>query len=227
MQGDKYIKDEADKWFNRNKGLNHNIFTEYLISLFQRKKMKKFDVAEFGVGRANNINLLSHYVNKIDGYDGAQQSMEMISLLKVRNSNIDGKRVNLGSSFEPIRKYDLIIYGFFTYMITNKEFSILIENSKKMLKEGGYIFIYDFLSDTNNTSKDVHNKDMLIYKRNINYYLSIMENFNMIDFRLFDNRHLNDYLNSDNINNIDTSLNSDTYNWTFSGLFKLKGEDNG
>ena len=49
----------------------------------------------------------------------------------------------------------------------------------------------------------------------------------MIDFRLFDNRYLNDYLNSDNINNIDTNLNSDTYNWTFSGLFKLKGEDNG
>ena len=223
VQGNKYIKKDADEWFNRNKGTKHNIFTEYFMSLFSKKILQKFNVAEFGVGRANNINLLSHYVNKIDGYDGSEQSIEMIDLLKKRNIHINGKRVNLGSSFDGLGKYDVIIYGFFTYMISDKEFLILLENSKKMLKQGGYIFIYDFLEESNTSSKDIHNKEMLIYKRNLNFYLNTMKNFNIIDFRLYDNRHLNDYLMNDNVINIDIDLDNNSYNWTFSGLFKLKG----
>lgn len=126
--------------------MSHNCFTEYLISLFHKKDIKKFDIAEFGVGMANNINYLSNFVNIIDGYDGSKKSINEVFLLNQRNKNINGKLVNLGSFFDGLRMYNIIIYGFFTYMITDKEFTILVENTKKLLKQDGYIFIYDFIS---------------------------------------------------------------------------------
>jgi hypothetical protein len=195
VQGKIYIENDADKWFERNTSIKHNCFTEYLIELFPKKHLKNMNLAEFGVGRANNVSLLSHFTNLIDGYDGSKKSIEMIDLLKKRASNIDGKRVNLSDSFDGLNEYDLIIYGFFTYMINDQEFDQLVENSKSHLK---------------------------VFKRNLDFYISEFKDFQLVDFRLFDNRKLNDYLDNDNIFNIDTDLDNDEYNWTFSALFKLK-----
>jgi hypothetical protein len=142
LQGNEYIKYEADKWFDRNTGCMHNSFTEYLLALFSKRDIRRFDIAEFGIGRANNINILSHFANKVDGYDGSKQSINMLTLLHKRNPKINGKRVNLADTFQPTNNYNIIIYGFFTYMITEKEFSRLVDNSKHMLKNEGYIYIF-------------------------------------------------------------------------------------
>ncbi len=226
MQGEVYIKEDADKWFDRNDvkkgGGSHNCFTEYLLNIFPKANLKTYDVAEFGVGSGNNINLLSHYINNIDGYDGSKKSINRIKDLSKIKNNIDGKVVNLGAHFDGIRKYDLIIFGFFTYMLTDIEFKILLKNSKKLLNEDGYIFIYDFLARENNFSKDIHNETLNIYKRNLKFYLEQFKDFDIIDYRLYDNRKLKDYMDSDNFFTIDTMIDKDDYNWTFSSLFKFR-----
>jgi hypothetical protein len=107
-------------------------------------------------------------------------------------------------------------------MINDQEFDQLVENSKSLLKDKGYIFIYDFLATENKDSIDSHNSDLKVFKRNLDFYISEFKDFQLVDFRLFDNRKLNDYLDNDNIFNIDTDLDNDEYNWTFSALFKLK-----
>jgi SAM-dependent methyltransferase len=219
-QGSEYIKKDADDWFDRNSGFNHNIFTEYFLSLFSKKELANLNVAEFGVGRGGNVNLLSHYVSSIDGYDGSCKSIDNLKQLSKSNKNINGFCVNLSSNFKNDKKYDVIIYGFFTYMINNDEFNNLIENSKKMLNDNGYIFIYDFLSKNNKSSLDSHNKALKVYKRNLDFYLKEFNNFNLIDFRLFDNRNLSSYLLNNKLS-IDSKLDEDCYNWTFSGLFKI------
>jgi hypothetical protein len=168
--------------------------------------------------------LLSHYVSKIDGYDGSKKSIEVIKLLHERNPNINGKLVNLAEKFEPLRRYDLIIYGFFLYMITDDEVDVVIENTKNSLKRYGYIFIYDFLSRGNRVFKDKYNKKLNVYKRNIQFYIDKFRGFDLIDFRLFDNRRLKDYLNNDNPCIIDTEVDVNDYNWAFSALFRYTGE---
>nr|WP_321268061.1 methyltransferase domain-containing protein [uncultured Sulfurimonas sp.] len=221
IQGEKYIEEDSDKWFERNKDTSHNCFTEYLLNLIPKERLKQFDLAEFGVGHGNHINLLSHYTHRIDGYDGSKKSIDKLKLLQDRDQNINGKVVNLGDHFELLSNYDLIIYGFFTYMITNEEFKTLVHNTKKHLKKGGYIYIYDFLSNQNKNSINAHNQNFYVFKRNLKYYLKELSDFQLIDFRKFDNRKLKDYLLS-NSNCIDTEIESDDYNWTFSALFKLK-----
>lgn len=222
-QGEKYIKDEADKWYARNEYLEHNCFTEYLLNLFSKKELKELSVAEFGVGRGNNIRFLSNYVNSVDGYDGSEKAIKNIKKLKENIPNIDGKRVNLATSFDPLKNnYDIIIFGFFTYMISDEEFTVLVNNSKKMLKERGFIFVYDFLSQKDIQKKDTHNPKFSVFKRSKEFYFREMRDFSLYDFRLWDNRKLKEYMNKDNQITIDTLIESDDYNWTFSALFKIK-----
>lgn len=221
-QGEKYIKTEADKWYLRNEYFGYNCFTEYLVNLFPKKELKEFSVAEFGIGRGNNIRFLSNYVHNVDGYDGSEKAIENIQKIKENIPNIDGKRVNLAFEFEPLRNYDIIIFGFFTYMISDEEFTLLVNNSKKMLKKGGFIFMYDFLSKENFQKKDAHNSEFSIFKRRQEFYLKKMKDFYLFDFRLWDNRKLKEYIGKENQITIDTSIEPDDYNWTFSALFKIQ-----
>ena len=70
-QGKKFIEQEADLYFERNFKNKHNIFTEYLISIFPKNHFSQYAVAEFGIGRNKNIEYLSHFAKSIDGYDGS------------------------------------------------------------------------------------------------------------------------------------------------------------
>lgn len=125
--------------------------------------------------------------------------------------------------FIGLKKYDLLIYGFFAYVISDEEFNVLIENSKKMLNQnGGYIFIYDFLTKNKIIKNDSRNSEIKIFKRNLNFYLENFEDFDMIDFRLFENSKLLKYLNNDNTMNIDVDISSNNDEHAFCALFKLK-----
>lgn len=222
-QGEKFIEKEADLYFERNHLNKHNIFSEYLVSIFPKKEFSEYDIAELGTGRNKNIEYLSHYVKSIDGYDGSQKAIDDLMELKKRNKNVDGKRVNLGDFFIGLKKYDLLIYGFFAYVISDEEFNVLIENSKRMLNQNrGYIFIYDFLTKNKIIKNDSRNSEIKIFKRNLNFYLENFEDFDMIDFRLFENSKLLKYLNNDNTMNIDVDISSDNDEHAFCALFKLK-----
>lgn len=221
-QGNVYIKKDADKWYERNDYNKHNCFTEYLTEIFPKSYLSEKTIAEFGVGRGNNITFLSHYCNQVDGYDGSAKSIDNLIKIKAIRSNIDGKKVNLGEAFEGIRTYDVIVFGFFSYMLSNDEFKVLVENSKKLLNKNGYIYIYDFLSESMIEKTDAHNAAFKVFKRNLEFYLNEMEGFFLQDFRLWDNRKLREYLDKETQKTIDVHLESDDYDWTFSSLFKLK-----
>jgi len=223
-QGKIYIEQEADKWFIRNEGLVHNCFTEYLLNLFPKKDIYKFDVAEFGIGRGNNISLLSHFVNSIDGYDGSKQAIENLNRLSKINYKINGKRVNFGEPFSVLKKYNIVIFGFFMYMLSNEEIEVLLNNTLHALKnDNAYIYMYDFISNKPIKKKDIYNDKIYVYKRDLIFYLNkLAEDYILIDFRLWDNRKLEQYLLNDNIMMIDTKIDSDDYNYVFSALFKRK-----
>ncbi len=221
-QGEIYVKNDADKWFERNMYSNHNCFTEHLTDIFPKSFLRNKNIAEFGVGRGNNILFLSNYSKQIDGYDGSSKAIAHLEKLKESRPNIDGMKVNLGEEFGGLRTYDVIIFGFFTYMLSNEEFKVLVENSKKLLNKNGYIYIYDFLSETMIEKMDSHNDKLKVFKRNMDFYLDEMKDFYLQHFKLWDNSKLNEYMNKDNQHTLDVFIESDDYNWTFSSLFKLK-----
>ena len=216
---DYVLKGEADNWFQRNQNnKGHNIFTEYLLNIFDKKDLKKFNIAEFGIGHSYNISLLSHYVKNVDGYDGSRLAISRLNNMRKIFYNIDGKQVIFGNEFQVLKKYDLIIFGFFTYMLDNNELKKIIDDSYKFLNEGGYLYIYDFLHKENISKKDIHNKNFYIYKRNFSFYLEKFQNFNLVDFRLMDNKYLEQYMKIGKLT-IDHRV-SDENDWVFSALFK-------
>jgi hypothetical protein len=224
MQGNIYIQDEADKWFERNfsRSTSHNILTEYLVDIFQKNKLKKYTVAEFGIGTGNNVVFLSNYVKYVDGYDGAQKAVDHLNKYSKLKNNIRSKKVNLGEPFDGLSTYNLIIFGFFCYMLTDKELENLYETTKRLLKKNGYVFIYDFLARNNLSHKDSHNESLYVFKRNFDYWLDYFKDFDLIDFRLFDHEKLTfDRLKTSHCI-VESNLNNSDYNWVFSSLFQLK-----
>jgi hypothetical protein len=109
-------------------------------------------------------------------------------------------------------------------MLSDEEIDVLLHNADNALDESNdaYIYMYDFITHDCNRKKDVHNENFYVYKRNLAFYLRKLENYTLIDFRLWDNRKLEQYLFNDNISMIDTGIDVDDHNYTFSALFKRK-----
>lgn len=222
-QTQQYVDIESDKWFDRNTKTARNCFTEYLVSLFQRKTLAEFDIAEVGIGRGGNLLYLQNFVKSIHGYDGSKKAIdhcsEFIRLIGAEE-RMKTEQLNACGTFDIPFTYDMVIYGFLAYMIPGNELIQMKKNMLQILKKDGYIFIYDFLSKENLEKPDAYNPNLNVYKRNLSFWIDHFEGFDLVDFRLFDNDHQAACLLQDSPSFIDTACTQDDKNWAFSALFK-------
>lgn len=224
-QTQQYVDHEADKWFDRNTKTSRNCFTEYLVSLFPRAALSKFDVAEIGIGRGGNLLYLQNFVRSIHGYDGSKKAAEHCARygkLLGRDDTFKTQQLNACTDFTLPYPYDIVIYGFLSYMIPEDELIRMKNNVLHMLKNDSYIFIYDFLAKENREKPDAYNPNLNVYKRNLSFWMNHFDEFDLVDFRLFDNDHLSHYLLQDSPSFVDTRCTGDDKNWTFSALFKRR-----
>lgn len=225
-QSETYIKDDANSWFLRNKVSKRNAPTDYLLSLFSKKQFSRFDIAEFGIGRGANLLHLSHFAQTVHGFDGSSLAVEHFlknceSLLP--EESFSAKETNLCVPITTDLKFDIIIYGFFAYMAADEELQQTKQNTDKMLKDDGYIFIYDFLCDENQVKTDSHNTALKLYKRTLQFWIEHFDDYVLMDFRLLDNEHLKDYALNDSPEHIDMECSMDPNYWAFAALFRKKG----
>lgn len=224
-QTQQYVDHESDKWFDRNTKTSRNCFTEYLVSLFPRTKLAEFDIAEMGIGRAGNLLYLQNFAKSLHGYDGSRKAVEHcaeLGKLIGAEKRFKTQQLNVCADFQISDTYDVVIYGFLSYMIPDHELTNMKKNVLNILKNNGYIFIYDFISKENLNKPDAYNPDLKVYKRSLSFWTSHFNEFDLIDFRLFDNDHLADYLLQDSPSFIDITCTEDDRNWTFSALFKRR-----
>lgn len=224
-QSEIYIKEDADKWFMRNVVSKKNYATDYFISLFPKLRLTKFDIAEFGIGRGANLFHLSHFVHTVHGFDGSKLAVEHFlnaADLLLPKETYSAQTVNLCAPIETNLKFDVIIYGFFAYMVTDNELLATKKNTDKMLKDGGYIFVYDFLSQTNIEKIDTHNNALKVYKRNLQFWMNHFDDYVLIDFRLMDNEHFQSYILNDLPSHIDLECSMQETDWAFTALFKKR-----
>ncbi len=162
----------ADAYFDRNIGKGVSIFTKYLKKIFPTEGKA---IAEFGTGDGANVFFL-----KADGYDCSEKAVK-----NIRRRGFKAKLVNLAEPFAPIRKYDLVIMGFYCYYLDDNEVLTTIKNVKNALKKGGYIFFYDFISRQNREKADKRHQGLKVYKRNLIWWLEKFAGYDLIDFKLW------------------------------------------
>lgn len=185
------------------------------------------DLAEWGIGAGLNLHLLSHYFKSVHGYDGSKKAVESFknSFKDLANSNqFFVKEINLIEKFDTPIKYDIIIYGFFAYVVDDEDLKKVKINLLNLLKDEGYVVVFDFLSRVNLSKSFRNSKNINTYKRNINFWIDYFKEFDMIDFRLFDNDKLLEYKNWTKLT-IDLNIPQDDDEWVFIATFRRKNEN--
>jgi hypothetical protein len=220
-----FIAEEADKYFERNIGARSFVI-DHLLSLFPPVAMAGFDVAEFGIGGGLNLMLLKHYAHCCHGYDGSPKSIANFKKFIEASPDRElfhAQQVNLCEPFATPIKYDLVLYGFFAYYVSDVELLEAKKNLLKALKPGGYVFVYDFLSRECGAFPDARNKKLNVFKRNLPFWLDHFGELDLIDFRLFDNDKVKEYRNKERHSSIDMTLPADDKKWDFGAVFRRRG----
>ena len=218
-----FLEKFSDVYYNDNKNIR-NFFSDYILSLFSKKDLILFDIAEWGIGGGHNLHILSYYANSVHGYDGSVDAINDFKSSYINKNNSDlffSSVVNLCKPFATPIKYDMIIYGFFPYVLTDNE---LIETKKNLMasiKDNGYVVIFDFLSRREKSNSYRDDSTVKTYKRNINYWIDYLDEFDLIDFRLFDSKKGLDDRLKDSFT-IDTDISSNDDFWTFIAVFRKR-----
>lgn len=172
MQTKIYVNEEADKFYERH---CRSFIVDYIMTLFPKQALSKFDIAEFGIGSGSNLILLMNYARSIHGYDGSKKAIEHFKASfsgSMHEKKCFAKQVNLCDKFTTPIKYDLAIMGFFAYYASDEELFVFKENLLNCMVKGGYVFIEDFLVRENKIKTDSRNNNIRIFKRNIAFWLN-------------------------------------------------------
>jgi hypothetical protein len=224
MQADKFIKEFSDKYFEENVG-DRNFFADYIVDIFSKNDMKEMNLAEWGIGAGLNLHLLSHYFKSVHGYDGSKKAVESFknSFKDLANSNqFFAKEINLIEKFDTPIKYDIIIYGFFAYVMDDEDLKKVKINLLNSLKDEGYVVVFDFL--VRNESIKAYKKKLKIFKRNVIFWINYFKEFDLVDFRLFQYDKHFEYKEWDKLT-IDLNIPQDDDEWIFIATFRRKNEN--
>lgn len=137
-----FLKEEGNKWYDRNKSSLSIKKSDPVIELLENDKLNIENVLEIGcsdgwrlmdIERLNNIECYG-----IDPSEKAiREGLEKSDRINLKQGTAD--KIPFGN-----RKFDLIIFGFCLYLCDREDLFKIAYEADNHLKDGGYIIIYDF-----------------------------------------------------------------------------------
>jgi len=189
MQKNLFIKNEGNKWFQRNKKVlkkrtyDNDILCTQIDKLLKLKSKKKISLLEVGCSDGTRLNLIQKkYKNiKVEGIEPSKKALDYGKKkfgIKIRQGTAD---------YLPYKKssIDILIYGFCLYLCDEIDYEKISLNADKVLKKNGILIIYDFFSKIPIHNIYKHNKKIYSFKRdfrkifcNFKNYHNILINYN-------------------------------------------------
>ena len=151
---------EADKYFIRNLDFFNSSKNDYrIIDLIKVNKIRPNSILE--IGCANGIKLNEYQINlksKINyGIDlsskaikSGRKKFKKLKLIKL--SSLEIEKIKM--------KFDLIICGFFLYLLDREEIFKQFDLIHKKLNKDGYLIVQDCDPLFKHTNPSVHNKNL-------------------------------------------------------------------
>ncbi|OUU53338.1 MAG: hypothetical protein CBC25_00600 [Pelagibacteraceae bacterium TMED65] len=182
-------KKEADKYFVRNLDFFNSSKSDYrIIDLIKINKIKPNSILE--IGCANGIKLNEYRINLNSKVNyGIDLSSKAISSGRKRFKKL--KLIKLSSlEIEKIKlKFDLIICGFFLYLLDRDEIFKQFDLIHKKLNNNGHLIIQDCDPLFKHTNSSVHNKDLKTFKMSYDNFLEESGLFKII-YKIRNNTNL-------------------------------------
>ena len=159
----------ADDYFKRNFKY-HTEKDGNIIDLEFIKSLKPKSILDIGCVDGSKLNIYQKHLKTrinygVDLSDKAikegKKKFKGLKLLKLSSLKIDKIKV----------KFDLIICGFFLYLLDREEVFKQFDLIHKKLNNNGYLIINDFDPLFNHTNKNIHHKNLKTFKMKYGNFL--------------------------------------------------------
>ena len=172
MKNLKIIKSkEANNYYKRNlNNYNSQIKDNRIIDLIKFNKLKPKNVLEIGCADGKNLNQYQQSLNSKTCYGidlasiaikNGKKKYKKLKLLKLSSLEINKIKT----------KFDLIICGFFLYILDREEIFNQFNLIYKQLNNNGYLIIKDFDPLFKHTNYSIHNKRLKSFKMSYDNFL--------------------------------------------------------
>lgn len=170
---DIWLKSEADAWFSRNderfaaQDLSSRIDIKELSHFFEKTEASIGKVLEVGCSSGRVVEIVSHSLQAHGvGIDPSRRAIEAGNArLSARGANC---KLQVGSATEipsEDEEFDLVMAGFFLYVIPPNQLFRAISELDRVLRPGGFLAIRDFDHPHFLSVPYGHQPDSKVFKR--------------------------------------------------------------
>ncbi len=171
-----FLSSEADHWYLRNKEklevIKQSIATDILLKTCKPYSDQIKNVLEIGCASAQKLEIITREF-EATGY-GIDPSELAINDARSRFSAMGLNAtfsVGVSSDLPYLEKsMDLVLLGFFLYVVGRNELESTINEINRVTKPGGFLLIEDFDYGMPITKEYVHHRDLRTYKENYARY---------------------------------------------------------
>ena len=192
-----FIKEEGDKWFERNlitKNLKRNT-EDPVLKIIKELKLDYNSVLEVGCSNGYRLNYLKKNGAKLYGIDPSKKAID--NGLK----NFENLMLSQGTAdqlnFED-DEFDLLIFGFCLYLVDKDDLFKVSSEANRVLKNNGTIIIYDFEPTKEYFKEYHHKKGVLTHKMDYSKMFTWSQNYFLRYKQIFNHdKHRSDILEED------------------------------
>lgn len=156
-----WIKSESDNWHARN-AAKINPETDRVTAYIKELGLKPERVFEVGCGNGWRLARIQQEIGSaiVCGCD--------ISRAALKDAKVKGllNREANKLTAVPTNNYDMVIYGFVLYACDPNQLLTIAAEGNRILKDGGYLVIYDFFPTEPHSRSYKHDKGLRTYKMN-------------------------------------------------------------
>jgi ubiquinone/menaquinone biosynthesis C-methylase UbiE len=198
-------KKEADKYYIRNIKIYENNSEDLRLSnILKLNLIKGNTILEIGCCNGKRLDQYRKYLgsHKTIGIDLSKKAINEGKKLykKITFKNISSLEINKLKI-----KFDIIICGFFLYLLDREEIFNQFDLIYKNLKTNGHLIIEDFDPLFKHTNKSIHHKTLKSFKMNYSNFLEESGLFKMI-YKIRNDKNYKSNKNIKRFKSNDTSI---------------------
>ena len=141
----KFSENDADEWFSRNEEALSNlndVANDRVISTVTKYIKHGMDVLEIGCANGARLHAFQKLIKA--NFFGVDLSTRAIETGQTQFSTLNLSVQNANSLDFQSERFDLVILGFFLYLVDREEYEQTISEAIRVLRKEGFIAILDF-----------------------------------------------------------------------------------
>lgn len=210
-QSEVFLQSEADNWYIRNleklQGNSLNLTSTTLVQKTLHPFKESIEsILEIGCSNAAKLEILAEFfAAKAHGVDPSKMAIEDARKRFVKKGIPFSFEVGISADLPfSENSIDLVVLGFFMYVLDREELKTTIQEVNRVLRPGGFLVVEDFDFGNSFVNDYAHHSSIKTYKED---YASFFENqFNYFLIEKHSYAHAQDFFSIDSNERVSTQI---------------------